>query len=235
VARNLILTGGHTHSFASATPALAALLADQGIASTIDDDIERGTRTLAAARPELLTVYALRWSMRDGDKYAPHRERWGFSLSPAARETIASHVAHGGAVLALHTAIICFDDWPGWGDILGAHWVWGRSSHPPYGAVDVRAAVPAHPLLHGLPGFTLHDEAYAGLAMRDDVKPLMHARAASGDWQPALWARLVGTSRVVVDTLGHDAAAFAHPVHRRIVARAAAWALGRDDEEVVAI
>lgn len=235
MARNLILTGGHTHSFATAAPALAALLADHGIASTIDDDIERGAATLASSRPELLTVYALRWSMRAGDKYAPYRGQWAFSPSQAAREAIGEHVACGGAVLALHTAIICFDDWPGWGDLLGAHWVWGRSSHPPFGAVDVRAAEPSHPLLQGLPEFTLQDEAYAGLAMRDDVQPLMHVRAASGDWQPALWTRIVGVSRVAVDTLGHDAAAFTHPVHRRIVARAAAWVLGRDDEDVRAI
>jgi len=37
---------------------------------------------------------------------------------------------------------------------------------------------------------------------------------------------------VVVDTLGHDAGAFAHPVHRRIVARAALWASGADDATV---
>jgi uncharacterized protein len=37
---------------------------------------------------------------------------------------------------------------------------------------------------------------------------------------------------VVVDTLGHDAGAFAHPVHRRIVKRAAAWAARRDEDAI---
>ena len=60
----------------------------------------------------------------------------------------------------------------------------------------------------------------------------MHVRATGGDWQPALWTHVSGKGRVVVDTLGHDAGAFAHPVHRRIVARAALWASGADDATV---
>jgi type 1 glutamine amidotransferase len=59
----------------------------------------------------------------------------------------------------------------------------------------------------------------------------MHARAATGAWQPALWTREAGTGRVAVDTLGHDAGAFEHAVHRRVVSRAALWALGQPDPE----
>jgi type 1 glutamine amidotransferase len=42
----------------------------------------------------------------------------------------------------------------------------------------------------------------------------------------------MGRGRVAVDTLGHDAGAFDHPVHRRIVTRAALWALDRGDPEI---
>ena len=45
-----------------------------------------------------------------------------------------------------------------------------------------------------LPSFTLDDEAYGDLAMRDGVEPLMHVRAAAGDWQPALWTREHGNA-----------------------------------------
>jgi hypothetical protein len=232
VPRNLILTGGHTHRFDVGAPVLAELLAEQGIASTVTDDIEGGLAALEATRPELLTVYALRWSMAVGDKYAPHRGRWAFILSGTGRSAIDAHLARGGGLLALHTALICFDDWPGWKDILGGAWAWGRSRHEPYGSVEARPRDTDHPLLRGVDDFTLRDEAYADLDLHADVHPLLHARSEKGDWQPVLWTRQVGDGRVVVDALGHDAGSFTHPVHRRIVARGARWALGGSHEEI---
>jgi type 1 glutamine amidotransferase len=233
MARNLILTGGATHSFPVATPALAALLAEHGFESTISEDIESSLAALDKDCPELLTVYALRWTMSQNEKYAPLRERWAFSLSDRGRAAILSHLERGGGLVALHTALICFDDWPGWKEILGGGWTWGHSSHPPYGKVEVRLDDPDHPLLHGLDGFTLDDEVYGDLQLRSDVQALLHARAKSDpDWQPVLWTRRVGPARIVVDALGHDIGAFTHPVHRRMVARAALWAIGRSDEEI---
>ncbi len=99
---------------------------------------------------------------------------------------------------------------------------------------EVRFDAPDHPLLKGLAPFAFDDEVYGNLAMEGDVVPLMHARPATGGWQPMLWERQVGGGRVVYDALGHDAAALSHPVHRRIVARAALLALGRDAATVEA-
>ena len=136
-------------------------------------DPEAAIARVAETHPELLTVYALRWTMQQGDKYAPFRERWGFSLSAHARAEVEAHLARGGGILALHTAIICFDDWAGWKDILAGRWQWGRSSHPPYGPVEVRPDAPEHPLLQGLPAFSLDDEAYGNLDLDPRVQPLM--------------------------------------------------------------
>jgi type 1 glutamine amidotransferase len=233
--RNVILTGGHTHPFATSAPALASLLAEHGIESVVEFDPEAGIAQVAKLCPALLTVYALRWTMRQGGKYEPFRERWGMSLSPQARAEVAAHRARGGGILALHTAIICFDDWADWNDILGGGWEWGQSGHPPYGPVETRLDVPDHPLLAGLPPFGLDDEAYGNLNLDPRVRPLMHVKAIDGAWQPALWTHGSDKARVVVDTLGHDAGAFAHVVHRRIVARAALWASGADDASIAAI
>ena len=123
-------------------------------------------------------AYRLRVAMdhEQGDKYAPYRARWGFSLSADGRARgIESHLARGGGLLALHTAIICFDDWPGWKDILGGRWQWGRSSHPPYGRSK---CVPTRPTIRcfaALPAFNLDDEAYGNLDLAPRVQPLMHA------------------------------------------------------------
>ena len=94
-ARNLLLTGGIVHPFESAAPALAGVLRRHGIESTVTEDIEGGLADLARDRFDLLTIYALRWSMKDdntrppramgadaivggacGDRYACTERRW---------------------------------------------------------------------------------------------------------------------------------------------------------------
>jgi hypothetical protein len=237
MARNLILTGGIYHPFAEASAALSGLLAEHGVESRTSEDIEGGLAGLASAEYELLTIYALRWRMTQHEKYAPFRAQWAMSLSPVGRAAIGAHLARGGGLLALHTAVICFDDWPEWPAILGGGWVWGRSGHPPYGRVTARPTAAAHPITRSLGPFELDDEVYGNLDLAADVTPLAEAAPAdgAGGWQPALWARAHGGGRVVFDALGHDAGAFTHSVHRRIVTRAALWALGRPDREIEAI
>jgi len=229
MARNLILTGGVGHPFADAAPALAAVLEEAGFRSTVTEDIEGGLAALAEGGFDLVTVYALRWRMLASEKYAPLRERCAFTLSARGREALSGFVAAGGGLLALHTAVICFDDWPEWKELAGGAWVWGRSFHPPYGAVTVAPTAVAHPITAGVAGFALRDEVYSDLDLVPGVVPLLAGTADGADrgtW-PMLWARPVGRGRVVCDTLGHDRAALEQPMHRRILRNAAAWAAGR--------
>lgn len=229
--RNLILTGGILHPFEEAAPALAALLEPHGIRSAITDDIEGGIQDLTKGEFDLLTVYALRWRMSD-EKYASQRERWALSLSPEGRSAVANHVAGGGGLFGVHTAVICFDDWPEWRSILGGAWAWGQSGHPPHGTAAVRIEAPDDPLVRGLPDFTLPDEVYGDLDIEPGVHPIASARAEDV-WHPVLWKHHVGDGRVVFDGLGHDVDSINHPVHRRILARAALWATGASEPEIV--
>jgi len=85
--------------------------------------------------------------------------------------------------------------------------------------------------LDGAADFELEDEIYHALALAPDITPLLSADAGESA-QPLLWARLVGAGRVVYDALGNDAQSVDHPTHRRILRRAAAWALGGSEDEV---
>jgi type 1 glutamine amidotransferase len=223
--RNLILTGGIGHPFEQAAPALKDILASDGVDSELTFDVEAGMRSLATTRYDVVTVYALRWLMLGSEKYAPHRARWAFSPSPEAKAALRSHLARGGGLLALHTAAICFDDWDEWGDILGARWAWGRSSHPPRGGLKTRMTGAGSPLTKGLDGFSLaNDEVYGGLEWREEILPLMTAQADGHVTEaPVLWTRLHGSARVAVDLLGHDSDSLEQPVHRAILTRAARW------------
>lgn len=233
--RNLLLAGGVHHPLEASAPSLTQALEGLGITTDIDEDIRAGCERLAHGGYQLLTVSALRWQMLDA-KYDVHRDRWGLQMPEAAREAIRQHLRRGGALLAMHTATICFDDWPQWGEIVGARWVWGQSGHAPFGAVDVNFdAAPAGSIGAGLPAFQCEDEVYEHMWMAPDIRPLAHARnqrtpdGGPGPWTPVLWTREWEGGRVVYDALGHNAKSLDHPVHRQLIQRAASWALAPQD------
>lgn len=225
----VILTGGIFHPFHASSSHVAQALAGLGVRTRIFDDVEAGLHCVRKESPALVTVNLLRWRMA-GEKYDPYRGEWAFELSSEGQRILTHHVESGGGLLGLHTASICFDAWAGWGDLLGAHWVWNDSYHPPLGPVDVTPTAARHPITAGIPPFRVRDEVYTRLALRDDVVALLEASPGDGaPPQPLLWARRCGRGRVVYDALGHDTASLAQPVHACIWKRSALWAMGRDE------
>ncbi|MEU6429997.1 ThuA domain-containing protein [Microbispora sp. NPDC046973] len=217
MSRNLILSGGVAHDFPATSAALAGVLAEIGIESEITEDV---AGALAAPAPvDLITVNALRWRM-DGDDFAEERDRWRFETPDSVRAALLGHLARGGGLLAVHTASLCFDDWPEWAEILGGAWRWGTSYHPPIGRAKVRLGAD-HPIVDGLAGFEVTDEVYTDLDLLPEVEPLAYS-----DDQPLLWARTVAGGRVVYDALGHDTRSYENPVRRTLLRRAARWLLG---------
>lgn len=230
--RAVVLSGGLTHDFPATTACLAALLDADGF----DVDVHTGTAGVESALralpgAALLVVNALRWTMTGAGTPPRYRDRAateGASPSGPARAALDAHLAAGGGVLGMHTASICFDDWPGWGATLGGAWEWGRSGHPPLGP-EVRVSVAAeHPLVDGLGAFDLVDEVYGDLRYAPDVTGLLTAPQPGGDVpQPLLWAREHGGGRVVYDALGHHPPSYEVPEHHEILRRALRWTTGR--------
>jgi len=219
--RALVLSGGIFHDFPATSAFLAELLCGQGMEAEVTEDIEGGLARLEEF--DLLVVNALRWRMA-GEKYDPYRERWAYSPSEAAREAIVRHLSAGRGLLAMHTAVISFDDWPEWGDLLGAQWRWGRSGHPPLSRVTVHVRTSAHPLVEGVGDFQVEDEVYGFLDRRPGLEPLMTSEHG-GEAHPLLWARESLGARVVVDALGHSVESLSVPEHRTVVERAMRWVL----------
>jgi hypothetical protein len=223
----LLLTGGpdYAHDFADSGGTLAALARAAGHAVDVVDHPDAVVDVLADGYGALV-VNALRWRMLL-DRYDPWREDWSYHTPPATRAAISEFVAAGGGLLASHTASICFDDWPGWRDVLGGAWDWERSGHPPAALVTARVAA-EHPVTTGVPPtFTLVDEVYGDLDLTDGIVPLVLARRAPDDHEhPVVWAHRFGAGRVVYDAFGHDGASIAHPVHARLLRQALAWVLG---------
>ena len=224
---NLILHGGIYHDFAGGARAIAEALAAIGIHSEFETDVEGAFARLRAGDVDMLTVYALRWRMLDHEKYEPFRAEYAMSVSADGRAALEDFVRGGGALLALHTASICFDDWPGWGEVLGARWRWGQSFHPAPQIVPVHVEDGSHEIAAGVADFEVEDEIFHALEATDAIHPLLSARAVpDAAPQPMLWARRHGEGRVVYDALGHTVASISHPAHQRVLQQAARWLSG---------
>ncbi len=233
MATNLVISGGPLHDFAASTAALVDTLAEVGVRSTVIDDPRAGLRELSE-RPgswDLVTVNALAWGAT-AQRHAHLRDEWAVTLRDDESRAIERHVRSGGGLLACHAAVICFDGDPRWVACLGAEWNWDRSMHPPLGEarVEPTAAAADHAISCGVDGFTTVDEVYGFLDVAPDVEPLMTS-SHGGAAHPVLWARSVGDGRVVVDLLGHDAAAMDQPTHREVLRRAARWLTATDRSE----
>ncbi len=220
--RNVIVSGGIFHAFDATSAALADVLAGVDVESDITEDVEAAFAAIARGEYDLLTVNALRWRMLDHDKYIPYRQQWAMEVSPAGRRAVEAFVRGGGALLGLHTAVICFDTWPAWGQLLGGHWVWGRSHHPPAGRVRVDPL--EHELSADLAPLQLHDEIYHDLCIEAGVEPVLQAPTDAGP-QTLMWRHRPGDGRAVTDTLGHDAASVRQPVHAELLRRSVRWLL----------
>lgn len=226
-ARAIHLSGGLHHPVEASATFWAALWERLGIAAQTFEDIDAGCRALVDQPCDLLVVSALRWPMDNDAKYEPHRTRWAFRVGEAHRRAIEVHLARGGALLGVHAASISFTDWPQWRRILGGAWVWGRSSHPPFGPAQVRVDRPDHPILSGVQDFEVLDEIYGGLEIEADCQVLMHASASDGRWMPCWWVHQYGPARVCYDALGHDARSLSAVAHQRALDQAIGWLLGR--------
>jgi type 1 glutamine amidotransferase len=165
---------------------------------------------------DLLVVNALRWSMTQHEKYAPFRAVHAFRPQPGSMDRLVGWVRGGGRLLALHTAVICFDTEPGWLDLLGGGWRWGVSHHPPRGDLRIEPAA--------APAFDLVDEAYHHMGLAADADVWASCALSEGR-QPVVWTRHPGAGRVAVDTLGHDRPSLENPGHARLIGRLVDWLL----------
>ncbi len=225
----VILSGGPTHDFPALSGHLAHLLADVDVVATITTEPEQVPSLLRGA--DLLVVNALRWGMQ-ADRYAPLRDSLSYSPSHNFRSAVTSFVSSGGGLIGMHTASICFDDWPGWARLLGARWDWEHSSHPPCGNNVVELLSEAHPIVSGLPGkFDISDEIYGFLDLEPDVEGLAFGHHGGAE-HPLLWAREVGQGRVVHNSLGHHLPSYEPMEMQTIVRRSALWCLDFDDDSV---
>ncbi len=134
----------------------------------------------------------------------------------------------GVGVVVLHHALAGLQQWTTFEEITGLRMrEKGEGGLPPYTyqhnvnfdlqRVDVR-----HPVIEGVPSFSIQDETYGRMYYHLDIQPLMVTNHPSSI-PVVVWARTYKNSRLAMIQPGHGPQIFASAHFRRLVANSIGW------------
>ncbi|MCX4996622.1 ThuA domain-containing protein [Streptomyces longwoodensis] len=154
----------------------------------------------------------------------------GDVLTPAGRDRLAAYVEDGGAFVGVHAAACTEEDWPYYGELLGARF----ARHPEYQPGRAVVEDRDHPATRNLPPvWEFTDEWYDfRINPRARVRVLLRADEASydgggmGEDHPLAWTREQGAGRVFYTALGHAAEAYRDPAFLAHLRGGLDWAVG---------
>jgi type 1 glutamine amidotransferase len=199
------------HSFADTSQRLADIIAGLGHAVTVSEAVEHALAE--PGEPDLVVI-----------NIGNPRQARPQSRIDAAEQGLDRHLQRGGALLGVHVSATSLPTMSGWSQMLGGHWVRGRTMHPKQDLATILVRVGAHPIVRGLVDFTVFDERYSYLHTDPGTKVVCEHQT-DGRLHPIVWARESGLARVVYDGLGHDTRSYESPGHVKLLQRAVGWLL----------
>ena len=212
--RAVLLAGGWAHPGDDQVAAVTDLLAERSFEIQVVSDPAEAPEALEQGC-DLLVVAACWFSMTDARYTDEQRRDHAVQLSPALEQSLVKLREQGCPLLAMHTAMICFDGLDSWASWLGGTWNWETSGHPEPEPVLVQPASDA-PITFS--SFTVTDELYQGLDVMNGVDIVAHAQG-----HPLVWLRTTDAGRAAVNLLGHDERSLGDPAHRALNGRLIDW------------
>ncbi len=205
----LVVTGGQ-HPYAESTPVLESFLVEAGH----QVDVTEETKILASSELSEYDVLVFNTLRRNET-----------TLAEGERTGMTQFIGGGGAFVCIHISGAPADAWPEYHDVTGGGWVFGQSTHPPYGQFRVTMSDPDHPCADGIEDFVTNDELYTKLGWREGNHVFLTADL-DGVAQPMAWTRSYGNGKVFATTLGHNGLSFQTPQFQRLVLNGVDWANG---------
>lgn len=130
----------------------------------------------------------------------------------------------GQGIFLLHHAILAYEQWPFWSDLVG---ISDRSfGYDHEQELSVQIADPAHPITQGIQPWQMVDETYSMASAGEDSHLLLttdHPRSM----RVLGWTRQFRNARVFCYQSGHDNLTYADPNFRKTVLRGIQWCAGR--------
>jgi uncharacterized protein len=214
------LVGGWAHPGVATGPAVRAALESLGVETVVVEGFEDATDRLVAG-VDLFVVHACLFQMTDARYSADHRRQFASTTPPSFRQAVSDHLETGKPLLGLHTASLCFDDWPDWHALLGARWDWQRSNHPPPGPFTVTTT--ADSIAEDIGSFEVIDELYRFVEPAASSQIVATATDAEGITHPVAWTTMSLVGRAAFSSLGHDDRSLSNSAHRQLLGCLVEW------------
>jgi len=155
-----------------------------------------------------------------------------FPVSNEQRERFAQLIESGMPLIVMHHSVCGYDDWPVYRKMIGGQYLhkpieidgklYPASSYKYNLDIAVEVVDREHPITKGIENFTIRDEGYKGLYIREGIHLLL--RTDHPDATPELaWTTQYGKGAIFVIVLGHDRHAYENPNLRRILYQGIRW------------
>ena len=134
----------------------------------------------------------------------------------------------GVGVVVLHHALAGLQQWSTFEEITGLRMrEKGEGGLPPYTYqhdvnFELQRVEGKHPVLEGVPSFSVLDETYGRMYYHPNIEPLIVTSDPSSIPVVA-WTRTYKNSRLVMIQPGHGPQIFANPHFRRLIANSIVW------------
>ena len=131
---------------------------------------------------------------------------------------------NGQGIFLLHHAILAYDQWPFWSEIVG---ISDRSfGYDHEQELSVEIADSAHPITVNLKPWQMVDETYSMASAGQDSHQLLTTDHANS-MRVLGWTRQFRNSRVFCFQSGHDNLTYVNPNFRTTILRGIQWCAGR--------
>lgn len=154
------------------------------------------------------------------DQNVPYEE--GRRAGGNAKAAIERLVDQGQGIVILHHALLAWEKWDLWNQLIGFD---DRNFRYKEGLdLKVHLADENHPGAQGFTDFEIVDEGYVLHGEYDGGGTVLLTVAHDDAMEQVAWVREQGECRVFCLTLGHDNQAWTNPAFRRVLGRAITWA-----------
>jgi type 1 glutamine amidotransferase len=155
-----------------------------------------------------------------------------FPVSDTQRERYAALVESGMPLLVMHHSICGYDEWRPYWKMIGGKYLhkpteidgklYPSSTYKHNIDIKVQVADNEHPITKGINDFTIRDEGYRGLYIREGVHVLLKTDHPDATPEVA-WTTRHGKGAIFVLALGHDKQSYANPNLRQILRQGIQW------------
>ncbi len=130
----------------------------------------------------------------------------------------------GQGIFLLHHAILAYEQWPFWSELVG---ISDRSfGYDHAQELSVQIADPDHPITHGIQPWQMVDETYS-MASAGDDSHLLLTTDHPNSMHVLGWTRQFRNARVFCFQSGHDNLTYTDPNFRKTILRGIQWCARR--------